>query len=201
MQRDQRGPDGGRRTVNKTLKISQRSVDNGPKLRRASRFSRSGDPTIEALYRTHRVSQELSERKQQRRAEKASRAPELVVVQPLNREWKCHRCGKTGDLLMMENPARRAWVASVSTISRSCRRATPCRHGAPRRTADDMPSSCASAERAAATNDRACWSSLRRWRRSDRVPRRRHRSLPRRHWSGRRESNPRMQLGKLPFYH
>lgn len=104
MQRDQRGPDGGRRTVNKTLKISQRSVDNGPKLRRASRFSRSGDPTIEALYRTHRVSQELSERKQQRRAEKASRAPELVVVQPLNREWKCHRCGKTGDLLMMENP-------------------------------------------------------------------------------------------------
>ena len=22
-----------------------------------------------------------------------------------------------------------------------------------------------------------------------------------RHWSGRRESNPRMQLGKLPFYH
>ena len=21
------------------------------------------------------------------------------------------------------------------------------------------------------------------------------------HWSGRRESNPRMQLGKLPFYH
>ena len=23
----------------------------------------------------------------------------------------------------------------------------------------------------------------------------------RKHWSGRRESNPRMQLGKLPFYH
>ena len=35
---------------------------------------------------------------------KASRAPDLVVIQPLNREWKCHRCGKTGDLLMMENP-------------------------------------------------------------------------------------------------
>jgi hypothetical protein len=33
-----------------------------------------------------------------------SRAPELVVVQPLNREWKCHRCGQTGDLLMMEDP-------------------------------------------------------------------------------------------------
>jgi hypothetical protein len=72
--------------------------------RETLRFSRSGDPTIEALYRTHWVSQELSERKRQRLAEKASRAPDLVVVQPLNREWKCHRCGKTGDLLMMENP-------------------------------------------------------------------------------------------------
>ena len=68
------------------------------------RFSRSGDPNIETLYRTHWVSRELSERKRERVAEKASRAPELVVVQPLNREWTCHRCGKTGDLLMMENP-------------------------------------------------------------------------------------------------
>jgi hypothetical protein len=31
--------------------------------RQTLRFSRSGDPTIEALYRTHWVSQELSERK------------------------------------------------------------------------------------------------------------------------------------------
>ncbi|MGB6399750.1 MAG: hypothetical protein WBF73_29335 [Bradyrhizobium sp.] len=72
--------------------------------RQTLRFSRSGDPTIEALYRTHWVSQELSQRKRQRLVEKASRAPDLVVVQPLDREWKCHRCGKTGDLLMMENP-------------------------------------------------------------------------------------------------
>ena len=72
--------------------------------RQTLRFSKSGDPAIEALYRTHWVSQELSERKRQRLAEKASRAPELVVIQPLNREWKCHRCGKTGDLLLMENP-------------------------------------------------------------------------------------------------
>jgi len=43
--------------------------------RQTLRFSRSGDPTIEALYRTHWVSQELSERKRQRLAEKASRAP------------------------------------------------------------------------------------------------------------------------------
>ena len=68
------------------------------------RFSNSGDAGIEAAYRTHWVSPELSEKKRERIAEKASRAPELVVVQPLNREWKCHRCGGAGDFLMMEDP-------------------------------------------------------------------------------------------------
>ena len=72
--------------------------------RQPLRFSRSGDPAIEESYRTHWVSPELSEKKRERLAEKASRAPELVVVQPLNADWKCHRCGGTGDLLMMETP-------------------------------------------------------------------------------------------------
>jgi hypothetical protein len=71
--------------------------------RQALRFSKSGNPTIEQLYRTHWVSAELSERKRERLAEKASRAPELVVVQPLKPDWKCHRCGDSGNLLMMEN--------------------------------------------------------------------------------------------------
>jgi hypothetical protein len=72
--------------------------------RQTLRFSRSGDPTIEGLYQTHWVARELSEKKRERLAEKASRAPDLVVIQPLNTEWTCHRCGGTGDLLMMENP-------------------------------------------------------------------------------------------------
>lgn len=72
--------------------------------RQTLRFSQSGDPAIEALYRTHWASQELSEKKRERLAEKASRAPDLVVVQPLNQEWTCHRCGGTDGLLMMENP-------------------------------------------------------------------------------------------------
>jgi hypothetical protein len=72
--------------------------------RQTLRFSRSGNPTIEQLYRTHWVSRELSARKQERLAEKASRAPDLVVIQPLNDAWTCHRCGGTGDLLMMEKP-------------------------------------------------------------------------------------------------
>ncbi len=70
--------------------------------RQALRFSRSGNPEIEASYRTNWVSPALSETKRERLAEKASRSPELVVIQPLNREWACHRCGGTGDLLMME---------------------------------------------------------------------------------------------------
>ncbi|UWU91659.1 hypothetical protein [Bradyrhizobium sp. CB1015] len=50
------------------------------------------------------MSPQLSEAKRERLAEKASRAPELVVIQPLNTEWTCHRCGATGGLLMMEPP-------------------------------------------------------------------------------------------------
>jgi hypothetical protein len=72
--------------------------------RQTLRFSNSANPTIDRLYRTHWISGELSKSKRERLAEKASRAPELVVIQPLNDEWKCHRCGGTGDLLMMENP-------------------------------------------------------------------------------------------------
>ena len=72
--------------------------------RQTLRFSKSGDPTIERLYRTHWVSPQLSESKRQRLAEKVNRPPELVVIQPLNREWTCHRCGGSGDLLVMEKP-------------------------------------------------------------------------------------------------
>ena len=33
-----------------------------------------------------------------------SKPPELVVVQPLNDKWTCHRCRGSGDLLIMEPP-------------------------------------------------------------------------------------------------
>ena len=70
--------------------------------RPALRFSRSENPAIEESYRTHWVSPELSEKKRERLAETASRAPELVAIQPLNTEWVCHRCGGSGGLLVME---------------------------------------------------------------------------------------------------
>jgi hypothetical protein len=72
--------------------------------RQRLRFSVSGDPGIERLYRTHWVSPALSEKKRERLAEKANRAPDLVVIQPSNDTWACHRCGGSGDLLIMEKP-------------------------------------------------------------------------------------------------
>ena len=71
--------------------------------RQGLRFSRSGDPAVERLFRTHWASPKIPRKRRERLAEKASRAPELVAVQPLNDLWTCHRCGGTGDLLMMEN--------------------------------------------------------------------------------------------------
>lgn len=68
------------------------------------RFSKSGDATIERLYRTHWVSRDLSEKKRERVIAAASRPPEPVVIQPLNTDWKCHRCDGTGALLIMEEP-------------------------------------------------------------------------------------------------
>jgi len=71
--------------------------------RQELRFSRSGDAATEARYRTHWVSPALPERKRECLAAQASKPPELVAIRPLNDAWKCHRCGSTGNLLVMEN--------------------------------------------------------------------------------------------------
>jgi hypothetical protein len=68
---------------------------------RPLRFSKSGDPRIEAAYRTHWVSPEISEAKKVRLAEEQGRAPDLVVISAL-KEWICTECGGTGDLFFME---------------------------------------------------------------------------------------------------
>jgi hypothetical protein len=66
------------------------------------RFTFSGDADIERLYRTHWISSNLSARQRERLQEKASRPPELIAISPLNRDWKCQRCGGVTDFLMME---------------------------------------------------------------------------------------------------
>jgi hypothetical protein len=70
----------------------------------ALQFSKSGNPEIEKSYRTHFVSRELSEKKQQRLQEKLNRSPNPVVFQNL-REAHCSECGAEidqGSFLFME---------------------------------------------------------------------------------------------------
>jgi len=70
----------------------------------ALQFSKSGDPGIEKNYRTHYVSPELSEKKQQSLQDKLNQAPKPVVFQNL-REAECSECGaeiEQGSFLSME---------------------------------------------------------------------------------------------------
>ena len=71
--------------------------------RRQLRFSRSCDANVEAAYRTHWVSSELSEAERRRMEEKQNAAPDLVVIAALN-DWRCTACSDTGELLIMESP-------------------------------------------------------------------------------------------------
>ncbi len=71
--------------------------------REALHFGRSREARLEERYRTHWISPELTEKQQSRIAAKASLPPELVVIRLLNDEWKCHRCGGSGDFLIMQN--------------------------------------------------------------------------------------------------
>jgi hypothetical protein len=68
---------------------------------RPLRFSTSGEPELERLYRTHWVSPELSDRRRARLAERQSRPPDLMVVSPPG-DWTCAECGGSGDLLLTE---------------------------------------------------------------------------------------------------
>jgi hypothetical protein len=78
-----------------------RSKDNRP-----LQFSESGDPDVEAAYRTHWISPNLSEATKESVSEQQSpapvpRAPELLVISPL-KTWNRGECGGTGELLFME---------------------------------------------------------------------------------------------------
>ncbi len=57
------------------------------------RFSKSGNDAIEAAYRTVYLSPELSEKKQQKVAEKLTRETDTLVFQIL-RDSQCERCGQ-----------------------------------------------------------------------------------------------------------
>ena len=84
--------------------ISSETAYVGSTPRRAPlRFVANADPGIEQLCRTRWMPVGVPEKTRQRPAQKASREPELVVVESLKGDWKCRRCGGTGAFLMMEN--------------------------------------------------------------------------------------------------
>jgi hypothetical protein len=93
----------GRWAEGRGLQASETAYVARTRDRRALRFSKSGQPSIELAYRTHWVTTELSERKRRRLAERQSRPPDLVVVSPV-RDWTCSGCGGTGGLLIMDEP-------------------------------------------------------------------------------------------------
>jgi hypothetical protein len=69
--------------------------------RRPLRFTADGDVAVERTYRTHWVAAELSAAKRERLTQQRGRAPDLVVISPLN-DWTCTSCGGTGSFLFME---------------------------------------------------------------------------------------------------
>ena len=71
--------------------------------RRPLRFTAGGEEAVEAEYRTHWISPDLSEARQERLTQRKSKPPDLVVISPL-KDWTCTSCGGTGSLLFMEGP-------------------------------------------------------------------------------------------------
>jgi hypothetical protein len=71
--------------------------------RRPLRFTAAGDPGLEQRYRTHWTPADLPEPQRVRLVARQSKAPDLVVVQPL-KAFTCAGCGQTdADMLIMED--------------------------------------------------------------------------------------------------
>jgi len=71
--------------------------------RRPLRFTADGDQAAERAWRTHWTRPDLSAAARERSTKRQSRAPDLVVIEPLN-QWTCTACGGSGSYLFMEGP-------------------------------------------------------------------------------------------------
>lgn len=69
--------------------------------RSALRFTATGDPAQERVFRTHWVAAGLSEARLKQVTAKQNKVPDLLVVMAVQ-TWSCVECGGTGDLLMKE---------------------------------------------------------------------------------------------------
>lgn len=75
--------------------------------RRPLQFTRSGEPVLELVFRTHQVAAGLSAKKREQIEARQSKAPDLAVITPTN-AWDCGTCGRhyeADDFLLMEDDA------------------------------------------------------------------------------------------------
>ncbi|MEU4323764.1 DUF2293 domain-containing protein [Nonomuraea dietziae] len=72
---------------------------SGSRERRELRFTAAGE---QGSFRVHWISPDLSDARVKQLAERQSKAPDLVVVAPLE-TWTCATCGDTGPYLIMED--------------------------------------------------------------------------------------------------
>ena len=67
------------------------------------RYTDSGTPQHERIYRTHYFSATFSDAKIDKLIEKLNAPPPLVVILPL-KDWVCTGCSGTGNFLIMDGP-------------------------------------------------------------------------------------------------
>ncbi|WP_182909249.1 DUF2293 domain-containing protein [Microbispora sp. H13382] len=88
--------------LSRDLLESEAAYTAGTRDRRPLRFTTAGDEDLERAFRVHWLSPELSETRRRQIAERHNKAPDLVVVAPLD-AWTCAGCGETGPYLIMED--------------------------------------------------------------------------------------------------
>jgi len=87
----------------KGLKPSEVAYVAATRDRRPLRFTADGDQEAEHAWRTHWIRPDLSAAARERLTRRQSKAPDLVVIDPLG-DWTCTGCGGTGSYLLMEGP-------------------------------------------------------------------------------------------------
>lgn len=88
----------------RNLLESEAAYTAGTRDRRPLRFTAAGGEEMERAFRMHWLSPDLSEARRRQIEERQDRAPDLVVVAPLE-AWTCAGCGESGPYLIMEDDA------------------------------------------------------------------------------------------------
>ncbi len=90
----------GRWAALEGLEASEAAYVAATRDRRLLRFTAAGDAAAERAWRTHWTRPDLPDAARQRLTRRHSKAPDLVVIEPL-REWTCTSCGGSGRYLFI----------------------------------------------------------------------------------------------------